>query len=124
MAKNRGAGPRRQPSRRTAPALGVEEEARRELRRAERLELLATALGRSCVILSTSWPIYWIYRAVDALAGKSTVASFGITGTVTVAGLGAVVKMLSDRAKMKEQASELVRLRARCELLEKQVLED
>lgn len=80
-------------------------------------------IGRSIVVVSFSAPLYVVFRAVEALAGKSTTASFGITASIALAGLGALGKIWSDHRKMSEQSAELKRLRERCDALEAQLLD-
>lgn len=117
MAKQRRAR-RTRTEPRSAP-IDPELLAQRELRRGMLADKIVTQVGMILMILASSAPLYLIYRSIDALAGKSTYASFGLTITIAGAGLGALIKAFSDRSKMKAQAAELKRLRERCEALEK-----
>lgn len=103
------------------PRYDPELELAKEKNRGERWKQIIGFGGWAALLATSALPLYVVYLMVRDLAGKNTVASFGITASVTLAGVAAVVKVLFDRAKMKRQARELTDLRTRCAELEDQL---
>jgi hypothetical protein len=69
----------------------------------------------------SNYPIKWLYLMARELAGKETKVSLGISIVVSVAGVATLIKIATGFNKAKKQTGELVRLRERCNILEKQV---
>jgi hypothetical protein len=71
--------------------------------------------------LSFGLPLYFVYKTIAALAGVNTVVSPHLATLVAamVGGGSALAMIGTGVVKLRSQRKELVRLRSRCEELEK-----
>jgi hypothetical protein len=79
------------------------------------------ATGTVGSILASALPLKWIYLATAELAGKETKLTFRLSATISLVGIAAILKAITGHFKIKQQSRELVRLRDRCNTLERQV---
>ena len=85
-----------------------------------RLRIVDGAIIVACV-LSFGLPLYFVYKTIAALAGtQTTVSPHLATLVAAMVGGGSALAMIGTGVvKLRSQRKELVRLRSRCEELEK-----
>lgn len=74
-------------------------------------------------IIAVAAPLYVVYLAAKELAGKTTTISLGLTVAISGTAIAIAIKALTATRKMTKQGEELIRVRARCEVVEEQLKE-